>query len=359
VRERISTLQRRARLERLLAGAVSNEKSKNWPEALAEYEEALPLAEGARRRSVQDGIARVKESVLIEKAVATAQREADAGRWRQAWELVLKAREAGVTDARLDGISRRAILELAPQKMLAGLLGTEFVLVEGGTFAMGSDSGAEDERPMHDVALSSFYMSRYEVTKALFETYRRGMRDVPGMGAEGREPVVDVTWQQAVDFCKYLTSIDPAGATCRLPTEAEWEFAARGPEGWPYPWGNERLASQHANVRGASDAFAKLAPVGSFPKGATPSGICDLVGNVAEWCADWAGAYSAGRQRRPIGPVSGTLRVVRGGSYAQDAAAASATARACRRPDRPAYLIGFRVVRDLTEDEREFEGKVR
>lgn len=198
-------------------------------------------------------------------------------------------------------------------------------------------------------------MGRHEVTRAQYEAYRQGLRSL-APGDAGRLPATGVTWQQAVDFCKHLTNADPTGATYRLAREAEWEFAARGAEGRAYPWGATPATQRRANHLGTDDGFEGLAPVGSFAGGSTPQGVMDLAGNVSEWCADWYGAYSAESAQDPVGPVTGTSRAVRGSSYKDEVQWARSSARSYRREDGPLPFIGFRVVRELTDEERAFEG---
>ena len=220
---------------------------------------------------------------------------------------------------------------------------------------MGSDGGKTTERPVRKVTLSSFYIGRYEVTRAQSETLRRRLRKLPGAVRKvGKLPAVSVSWQAAVDSCRYLSEIDESGAVYRLPTEAEWEYAARGRQGREYPWGGEAISPKHANVSGSKDGFAELAPVGSFSRGATPLGILDMAGNAAEWCSDWYGPYPNTPQTNPSGPVGGKARVVRGGANGFDASWVRAAHRAGRRPNHPGEFIGFRVVRELTAEEMFF-----
>ena len=111
---------------------------------------------------------------------------------------------------------------------------------------------------------------------------------------------------------------------------------------------------KHANLQGEADGHRGAAPVGSYRDGATPEGIMDMAGNLAEWCADWYGPYPGGPQKNPAGPSRGRARVVRGGSFVFDASCACGASRAGRRPDNPSESIGFRVVRELTPVELGF-----
>ena len=355
VRERLTALEKALAAGRLLAEAARHEKMEEWGNARTKYEKALKDAKGEEKRQARRRLTEVERRIKIEETVAAIQRAVDASAWREAWKHISEAKAAGISDPRLEEFLRRAVKAIAPLKSLTGPLGIELVLVQGGTFKMGSGSGSDSERPVHEVTLSSLYVSRYEVTQAQFEAFRRGLRSAPRTSTKtGKLPVVSISWQAAVDFCKRLSDIDGSGAAYRLPTEAEWEYVARGREGREYPWGDDPPRAEHANVAGRDDGFMALAPVGSCPKGATPLGILDMAGNAAEWCSDWYGPYPSGRQTNPSGPTRGKARVVRGGAYHFEASWTRAAHRAGRRPDHPGDFIGFRVVRELTAEETFF-----
>jgi formylglycine-generating enzyme required for sulfatase activity len=242
----------------------------------------------------------------------------------------------GSDDARQAGHSAEGTLVLRTPGSLE-------VLIRGGVFRMGSEIpeialaqahcrleplGSEcasdlfaNEMVVHTVMLSDFWMDRYEVTNA---AYRRcvdaGVCAAPSHSAglawtsSGQLPVTLVSWYDANDYCRWR------GA--RLPTEAEWERAARGYGGRTYPWGdvfNRRICNHgrfSANPLDDSDGYAELAPVGSFPQGRTQEGLHDMAGNVEEWVADWYQPnYPEADMVNPTGPGVGDERVVRGGSY--------------------------------------------
>jgi formylglycine-generating enzyme required for sulfatase activity len=200
--------------------------------------------------------------------------------------------------------------------------GMVMIYVPAGEFQMGSTT-SDDEEPVHTVALDGFWLDRTEVTNAQYgKCVTADKCDPSYYSGDSRfngddQPVVGVSWHDAVAYCEW------AGG--RLPTEAEWEYAARGPEALTYPWGNTfdgtRLNFCDKNCtydwaeKSVNDSYEFTAPVGSYPDGASWTGALDLAGNVWEWVADWYGSYPSGRQVNPTGPQSGEYRVLRGGSW--------------------------------------------
>jgi formylglycine-generating enzyme required for sulfatase activity len=213
----------------------------------------------------------------------------------------------------------------------------EMVFVEGGTFQMGSNSGEEDERPVHQVTLFSFNIGKYEVTQA---QWREVMGTNPSYFKDCDQcPVEQVSWNDVQDFIQKLNT--KTGKQYRLPTEAEWEFAARGgvkTKGYTYSGSN--TVTDVAWMR--EIAGSRTHPVGE--KQANELGIYDMTGNVWEWCADWYGAYSTADANNPRGPYSGEFHVLRGGSL-NDFARDCRSAYRSRRDTEYRYLNrGFRLV---------------
>jgi len=262
------------------------------------------------------------------------------------------------------------------------------VPIPAGQFFMGSDGkeAAPNQKPSHNVTLVGFCMDLYEVTANQYRDCtsigkcRRGTPEVdwPNITPADKKaysplctiadpdksdhPANCVTWEMANTYCKNNDK--------RLPTEAEWEYATRGPDGRIYPWGDEAPTAKHLNACGTEclawakqnkvlqqfpgalyqvdDGFATTAPVGQFPAGRSRFGPYDVVGNVWEWVADWDGPYQAGDQKDPTGPDTGQKRVIRGGAwngsfpewlhpafrYAQD-------------PKAQSHGVGFRCARSM------------
>jgi len=239
--------------------------------------------------------------------------------------------------------------------------GVTMRLVPAGEFTMGSET-YDDEKPIHQVYLDAYYMDKYEMTNALYETcVSAGVCDPPqqtssythtsyyGDSQYADYPVIYVDWNQATTYCEWR------GA--RLPTEAEWEKAARGTDGRVYPWGNEwdvrstrRLNFSDKNdPTGASDTvaddgYADTAPVGSYPNGISPYGLYDMAGNVWEWVADWydSSYYANSPSSNPMGSSSGEYRVLRGGSWDSDGDNARSAYRSWYDPSLFSLNVGFR-----------------
>jgi len=213
-------------------------------------------------------------------------------------------------------------------------LGMRMIEVEVGTFAMGSVSGDFDEKPVRSVLVSSFHMSQREVTNAQFEefmpshsVYRSAMG---GVFSGDDHPVTSVTWEEAQAFCDWLSQQE--GRTYRLPTEAEWEYAARAGTTTKFSTG---------------DALPSEYPRGPVPVGTTPPnpwGFQEMHGNVEEWCLDWYGPYLSTNEINPVGPESGTMRVLRGGSKDTDDYFLRSANRSGSFPHDRDIHFGFRVV---------------
>lgn len=214
------------------------------------------------------------------------------------------------------------------------------VRIGGGAFQMGGDEvDPPDERGLKEkVLLRSFSIDRYEVSNAQFERIFPEHRKSRPAAAGDKDPVVNVTWEEAQSYCRAVG--------LRLPTEAEWEKAARGTDGRTYPWGESEAGPSRLNFKAAG--LGKPTAIDSFPEGASPFGIYNMAGNVWEWTADWydPGYYAKAPASNPTGPAGGSRKVIRGGSYAEDAGDARTSNRASAAPGAGAVKIGFRCAKD-------------
>lgn len=254
--------------------------------------------------------------------------------------------------------------------------GVEMVYVPPGKFEMGSDEQEVEyalemcwtydtncsrgyfsiEQPLHMVELSSFWLDKTEGTAGQYDRCtEEGFCDPPTceedqQAGEGELPVVCVSWDQAVSYCQWT------GA--RLPTEAEWEYAARGRDAKRYPWGSDfdgsKLNYCDANCElgkrdeGNDDGYAQSAPVGSYPGGASWVGALDMAGNVWEWTADWYGSYPTYQDIDPTGPPSGGRRVARGGSWHTSPDHTRSALRTYSEPGRSYDHMGFRCASSVS-----------
>jgi len=219
----------------------------------------------------------------------------------------------------------------------------EVIAVKGGAFSMGGTES--DAKPVHNVTVSDFSIGKYEVTvgqyKAFCTATGKSMLDAPGWGLNDKHPIVNVNYNDAVSYCNWLG--EKYGGDWRLPTEAEWEYAARG--------GNKSAGYAYAG----SDELEKVAWFADNAGGQTQSvgrkkpnelGLYDMSGNVWEWCKDWYSGtyYSNSPSQNPKGAASGTGRVLRGGSWRGTAADCRVAYRTDLVPSYRNYINGFRVV---------------
>lgn len=227
-------------------------------------------------------------------------------------------------------------------------LGIEWIAIPAGEFQMGNNltTGSDDEKPVHKVYLDAYKISKYEVTFAMYDEFCEqtgGVRpDDQGMG-RGDRPVINVSWHEAEEFCHWLSQ--KTGKNIHLPTEAQWEKAARGTDRREYPWGNSPVSCSKANYYGC---VGKTAVVGTYPSGVSPYGLNDMAGNVWEWCRDRYSAkyYSNSPKNNPAGPAGGSGRVGRGGGWFSEAPYIRSAARFRFSPTYKASNLGFRICRD-------------
>jgi formylglycine-generating enzyme required for sulfatase activity len=215
----------------------------------------------------------------------------------------------------------------------------EIVYVPPSEFLMGSEgaNADSDEAPEHTVFLDAYWVYKHEVTNA---QYRQCIEEGICYGdlswyPENDYPAVYISWYEASDYCEW------AGGS--LPTEAQWEKAARGEDGQTYPWGEESPTCDLANFYGCEESTM---PVGSYPAGVSPYGALDMAGNVWEWVMDWYDAeyYQSSPSQNPTGPVSGSYRVLRGGSLDNIVRNLRASDRDRNYPVNSVSDYGFRCV---------------
>ena len=246
--------------------------------------------------------------------------------------------------------------QAAPVESVKGKDGAPMILIPAGPFTMGSNDGLPNERPEHSVTLDAYYIDQYEVTLTLYRKFlESGKHESPPTWDDeaattvGDRPAIGMKWADAAAYCQW--------AGKRLPTEAEWEKAARGTDSRRYPWGHMQPFVDIANYnRGVwvSEAITLVGVTsglegmsvrhGLKEGGKSPYGLSHMAGNASEWVADWYDReyYQKSQDKNPTGPSEGEKRVLRGGSWADLPAALRVTARFSAEPDYEDRTIGFR-----------------
>lgn len=232
------------------------------------------------------------------------------------------------------------------------------VKIKGGTFVMGQNDGEGDERPEHLVEVDDFYIAKFEIKVSEYRKFclatDRTMPKQPEWGWNDNHPIINTSWNDAHDYVAWLNK--RTDEDYRLPTEAEFEYVIRnGGEKGVYPWGNklpinENLADESYRAKTSksgiwqnyNDGYAFTSPVGSFEP--NKLGVCDINGNIWEWCSDWYAEYSDQKKINPIGATAGKNKVGRGASYDADPWHSRSASRAYVEPNfkRP----GFRLAKD-------------
>jgi sulfatase modifying factor 1 len=241
--------------------------------------------------------------------------------------------------------------------------GAPMVLIPAGPFTMGSNDGLPNERPEHTVTLDAYYIDQYEVTLGLYRKFLEATKhDAPptwddeAASTVSDRPAIGMKWADALAYCKWAGN--------RLPTEAEWEKAARGTDGRRYPWGQMQPFVDIANYNrgvwvsetitlvGVTSGLEGMSVRHGLKEGGkSPYGLTHMAGNAAEWVADWyeRDYYRKSPDKNPTGPANGDKHVLRGGSWADLPTALRVTARFSAEPDFEDRTVGFRCAMNATK----------
>jgi len=296
------------------------------------------------RKQFDASVAKDAWTEAMAASTVAAQIDPEAASWLKSSLTADKLR--GLSPATLAALPAATLSSLPPDTIRALLsvrnsLGIELRLIPAGSFTMGDAAGNSDEKPHRVTLTRPFYMGVHEVTNA---QWKRVMGSVPSnWKKDGDQPVKDVSWEEAVEFCGKLSALPEerkAGRVYRLPTEAEWEYACRAGTTTQYSFGDDEPR------RGDYGWFDGYAGSGTHAVGQMKPnawGLYDMHGNVWEWCSDWYGAYSDGAVTNPQGLSSGSYRVTRGGCWNDPARSCRSATRSWINPSSRHYYLGFRL----------------
>ena len=238
--------------------------------------------------------------------------------------------------------------EITTKSMVSPIDGMTMVYIPAGNFLMGENRGPMKISPQHLVYLDAYWIDQTEVTNRMYALCVKagacglpiqsdGVNPYYGNPRFYNYPIVYIDWIEAVQYCTW--------ANRRLPTEAEWEKAARGTDGRRYPWGNEKPNSKLLNYQ---DNIGTPLPVDRYPLGASPYGILNMAGNVREWATDWYSnqTYKQDHELNPLGPETGTTRSLRGGHFSDSWQQVTTYNRFSHEPTSAGLARGFRCAAD-------------
>jgi serine/threonine-protein kinase len=350
VKEKAQTVEQEAMTRQPEATGDAQVSPKPEREASAAIVEQEPQTFGLNREEPQTG-----RTDFSSPFSYRTESQAPPGFWKKYRVLIgvaLAALIIGVMVWRYNNVVRLAPTYV-PIVKTSAKDGMEQVYVPAGVFTMGSNNGYSDEKPVHEVYLDGYWIDKYEVTNAQYakcvaagECAKPSDTQYYANSQYTNHPVVYVSWYNANDYCAWTGR--------RLPSEAEWEKAARGTDGRTYPWGNtfdgsllnycDRNCSFNWADSEKDDGYKQTSPVGNYPSGASPYGALDMAGNVWEWVADWydEGYYSKSPAENPGGLASGEYRVLRGGSWGNNVRVVRSADRDWDNPVNSYNLNGFR-----------------
>jgi formylglycine-generating enzyme required for sulfatase activity len=341
-----------------------------WKETILLYTGLMNLGMKKRSNGIVCEMIKMTKSPRLQVLGAEALRDFQSSRREEA--VVQLAKEKLLTIM----VSESALQERFDAGEILGTLGDTrinvlsptMVTVEAGEFTRGSDEiGEEDEKPEKRIYLDNFMMGKYPVTNQEFKVFiddggyenkqfwtKEGWQWIkeenisePGLLHDRKWnglnfPVVEVSWYEASAYTRWLS--EKTGHRYMLPSEAQWEKAARGSSGFLYPWG-KKWKDDYCNSRECG--LIRSSPVGIFPKGKSPYGCLDMSGNVLEWCSDWYedDYYKKSPDRNPPGPKSGTYRVLRGGCWFDYGWFVRSAYRNRYEPSDRLNITGFRLAR--------------
>jgi formylglycine-generating enzyme required for sulfatase activity len=331
------------------------EASRSQAAYQSKLEQSWSVVGGSAAKSAADPESRISAlNQFLQEFPSDNQHRAEAEQLVE--QLQRETKQKKTTDMKQPELARAPAYEPGPEadanfpREITGTDGVRMVLIPSGEFMMGS-SAASDERPAHRVFLDAYYIDAFEVTNARYAKFLEAVVtqkqphqwNTVKLSEDGARPVIGVNWFEAESYCKWTGR--------RLPTEAEWEKAARGTDGRKYPWGDEDPHEGVANFGRCCGwkGFGLLSPVGAYQPGISPYGVFDMAGNVWEWVSDWYDAqyYKTSPTQNPTGPIAGREKVMRGGSWSNRAGDIRATIRDKVAPTYRNYSIGFRCATNV------------